>query len=260
MQDGIFDLSAQLAYYFLLSFFPFLFLVMTLLAYLPFESQNVLALIRPFIPEESMHLIQVNLTYLLDIQRGDLLSISLLSTFYLASLAFQSMIRILNQAYQINERRPFWKNIILGILFMIGLFLALLISLMLPVFGKLIGKWVTSWFHVTGWYTMLWSGMRWVISSIVLFMIFLFIYKYVPNTTIAFRQALPGTILSTFGWQLVSLIFSSYVNLNHYSLIYGNLGGVIILVGWFYLTAFILVLGGQLNAVFQSWYEMKVEE
>lgn len=249
VHDGIFDLSAQLAYYFLLSFFPFLLLSVTLLAYLPFESRDVLALIQPYTPVESVKLIQTNLAALLDSKRDDVLSISVVSTIYLASLAFQSIIRILNNAYQIRQNRPFWKNIILGTFLMIGLLFALLISLILPVFGRMIGEWATNFLGVSEWYSDFWNLFRWVISSVVLFFIFLCIYKFVPNVRLTFRESLPGAIFAAFGWQLSSFVFASYVNLDHYSLLYGNLGGVIILLGWFYLTAFILVLGGQLNAI-----------
>jgi membrane protein len=50
------------------------------------------------------------------------------------------------------------------------------------------------------------------------------------------------------GWQASSLAFSFYVSLNNYSLVYGNLGGIIVLVGWFYLSSMVLILGGLLNA------------
>lgn len=252
VKDRVFDLSAQLAYYFLLSFFPFLLLSVTLLAYLPFRSEEILDLIQPFTPDESINLIEMNLSYLLDIPREDILSISVISTIYLATLAFQSMIRILNNAYQVLQSRPLWKNLILGVFLMMGLFVALLISLLLPVFGRMIGEWAVELWGISEWYTRFWQFFRWIASSVILFLVFLFIYKFVPNIPLTFRNSLPGAIFSTFGWQLSSLAFSSYVNLERYSSIYGHLGGVIILLGWFYLTAFILILGGQINAIWNK--------
>lgn len=252
IQSRIFDLSAQLAYYFLLSLFPFLLLLVTLLAYLPFHSQDILLFLKPFTPNESFQLIKGNLNHLFDLRRGEILSISLISTIYPASLAFQSIIRTLNHAYEHRYHRPLWKNIVLGTCFMMGIFFALILSLLLAVFGRIIGEWLIYFFGLTKWYSTIWDIMRWGISTVILAFIFFCIYTFVPSVRITFRDAIPGTIFATFGWQISSFAFSTYVNLDHYSLIYGNLGAVIILLGWFYLTAFILILGGQVNAVWKE--------
>lgn len=252
IQCQIFDLSAQLAYYFLLSLFPFLLLSVTLLAYLPFNGKDVLVIVQPFIPHDSFQLIKSNLTQIFDDQREELLSISLITMVYPASLAFQSIVRMLNLSYKHAYARPLWKNIILGAFFMVGILLSLILSLVLTVFGKMIGEWIIQLLGLTRWYSIIWELMRWGISTIVLAFIFFCIYKFVPSVKVTLLDALPGTIFATFGWQISSLAFSAYVNLDHYSLIYGNLGAVIILLGWFYLTAFILILGGQVNAVLKK--------
>ncbi len=252
IRSQIFDLSAQLAYYFLLSLFPFLLLTVTILAYVPLQSKDILLFLKPFIPHESFQLIKDNLNHLFVLRRGEILSISLISTIYPASLAFQSIIRTLNRAYDDRYQRPLWKNIILGTGFMMGLFFALTFSLLLSVFGKIIGNGLIHLFGLTKWYAAIWDLMRWGISTVILAFIFLGIYKFIPCVRISFREALPGTIFATLGWQTSSLAFSTYVSLDHYSLIYGNLGGIIILLGWFYLTAFILIVGGHINAVLKK--------
>lgn len=249
IEGRIFDLSAQLAYYFLLSLFPFLLLTFSLLAYLPLHSQEILMFLKPYTPAESFELIKINLTQLFDEQRGELLSISLISTIYPASLAFQSIIRTLNRFNRQEYRRPLWKNIVLGTGLMVGILSALIFSLLLSVFGRIIGEFMIRIFGLTEWVFVFWEILRWGISTCMLALIFLSIYKFVPNKYVSIMEALPGTIFSTLGWQVSSLAFSTYVNLDHYSLIYGNLGGVMILLGWFYLTAFILLLGGQVNAI-----------
>jgi len=248
----IFDRSAQLAYYFLLSLFPFLLLTVSLLAYSPFNSQDIFVLLKPFIPADSFQLIQSNLRDLFDVQRGEILSFSLLSIIYPASLAFQSIIRTLNLPYEQCRRRSLWKNILLATFFMVGILFALVFSLLLVVFGKLIGGWLIQSFHLTDGYAEFWEIVRWGMSTFLLFFVFLCIYKFIPNARITFFDALPGALCATLGWQMVSLIFASYVNLDHYSLIYGNLGAVIILLVWLYLTAFILIFGGQVNVVWKK--------
>ena len=224
MQCQIFDGSAQLAYYFLLSFFPFLLLAVTLLAYSPWNGHDIFLFLKPFVPDESFQLIRNNLTHLFDVRRGEILSISLFSMIYPASLAFHSLVRTLNLAYEQTIRRPLWKNVLLATFFMFGILFALIFSLLLVVFGRMIGGWLIRMFQLTSWYSTIWELIRWGMSTLILFSIFFCIYKFIPSVQISFLEALPGTLFSTFGWQISSFVFSSYVHLEHYSLIYGNLG------------------------------------
>lgn len=247
-EERLYDMSAQLAYYFLMSLFPFLLLAVTLLGYLPISGENILRLIEPYAPANTYALVEYNLSLVLGKQQSGIFSISLLITLYLASMVFQSIIRILNNAYQVQQNRPFFMQWILGVLLMFGLLFAVVVSLMLPVFGKVIGEFVFSLLGMIHFFYEVWIWLRWLISSFILFLVFLSVYKFAPNIKIRFKEALPGALFATIGWQLSSLGFSYYVSLNNYAHIYGNLGALIVLVGWFYLSAMILILGGMINA------------
>jgi membrane protein len=248
LTERVFDFSAQLAYYFLMSIFPFLLLVVTLCAYLPFTNSDILELIRPYAPLSTYELIKTNLDVILAHRSGGVLSISLFVTIYLSSVGFQSIIRILDNAYRVQGNRPFWKEAILGFFLMFALLVALVSSLIFPVFGKIIGQFIFQWLGMTQWFYGAWNWIRWLLSSVILLFAFLSLYWFAPNTKVTFKQALPGAIFTLFGWQISSLAFSYYVSLNDYTHLYGNLGAIIILVGWFYWTAFILILGALLNA------------
>lgn len=249
LQDRIYDQAAQLAYYFLLSLFPFLFLVFTILGYLPFSSEMVLELIRPYAPESTYKLIQENLHVILDRQNGKALSLSILGTIYLATIMFQSVIRILNRAYSVKEHRPFWKEFLIGSVLMTGLLLSIVISLFLSLYGHEIGRQVFSLFGISPYFFTIWTWIRWFFSTVFLWLMFLVLYIFTPNIYVSFTQALPGSIFATLGWQLSSYLFSSFVSIGNYTVVYGNLSAIIILLGWFYLSAMILILGGVLNAV-----------
>ncbi|SFI89734.1 YihY/virulence factor BrkB family protein [Thermoflavimicrobium dichotomicum] len=253
IQDRVMDLAAQLAYYFLLSLFPFLFLSFSVLGYLPFSSEHVLELVRPYAPPSTYELIRSNLVHILDQQNGKALWLSILASLYLASLAFQSMIRALNRAYRVKVTRPFWADMVLGYFLMFGLFIALVISLILPIFGKIIGEALFLILGLTPTFFKIWNLIRWLLSSLVLGFVFLCLYIFAPNTKVSIYQALPGTLLATVGWQIISYGFSYYVSINDYSQLYGNLGGIMILVGWFYFSALIVIVGGQLNAILCQW-------
>ncbi|WNB91355.1 YihY/virulence factor BrkB family protein [Bacillus sp. NEB1478] len=248
-EDKVFDLSAQLAYYFLVSIFPFVFLIFTILGYLPISTSYVLTLFQSIAPEEAYKLLEYNLITVLDEQRGDVLSVSFVVMIWLASIGIHAIIRVFNQAYQVEESRPFFKELILGIFLTFGLVSASITALLLPVFGRTIGMYVfeKSGFSNPIW--QIWETARYVIGFSVLLSIFSALYMFAPNVNLSFKNVWPGAIFSTIGWHVISYLFSSYVLIFDYSQIYGNLGALLTLMVWFYLSAMILIAGGQLNAI-----------
>ncbi|MFC7370134.1 YihY/virulence factor BrkB family protein [Fictibacillus iocasae] len=249
LEDNVFDLSAQLAYYFLVSLFPFSFLVFTLLGYLPISTHYALTLFQSVAPEEAYRLLEFSLVRLLNEQRGDVLSLSLLIMIWLSSIGIHAIIRVFNHAYQIEESRPFIKELALGVLLTLGLVFAVFTALLLPVFGRILSEYV---FNRTGWSHPLWDAWqaaRYFISFFVLFTMFAALYKFAPYRKLSLMNVWPGALYSALGWHGISYIFSQYVTYFDYSQIYGNLGALLTLMIWFYLSAMILITGGQLNAI-----------
>jgi membrane protein len=246
--NQVFDTAAQLSYYILLSFFPFLLLAVTLIGYLPYSSENVLSVLKPVIPASTYHIIESNLVSILDDQNGGLLSFSIVTTLYTASLAFQSIIRSLDLAYEVKDNRSFWKAALLGFFLMFGILAGLLVSLGLSVFGQLLASYFLGKITLSAWFVHLWVYVRWFISSALVFVVLLSLYVMAPHTKVPLVKALPGAIFATIGWQLSSFAFSYYASFNNYSLVYGNLGGIIILTGWFYISSLVLIIGGHINA------------
>src|SRR5690625_1773526 len=95
--------------------------------------------------------------------------------------------------------------------------------------------------------------LRWVISSVAFFIVLLALYKLAPNAKVQLKHAIWGAIFATICWQLVSLSFSHYVNaLGNFSATYGSLGTVIILMFWFYISGFIIITAGIINATIRN--------
>ena len=86
-----------------------------------------------------------------------------------------------------------------------------------------------------------------------LFVMLAFMYYFVPNRKMKWRNVLPGTVFSVVGWIILTLGFSFYINhFGRYSLIYGSLGAIIVLMLWLYLVGILLVLGGELNDIVEE--------
>jgi membrane protein len=245
----VFGLAAQLAYFFLLSLFPFLLFLFNLIGFFPLEEAIILQAIADYAPAQVYELIETNIETLHGMQSGSLLSVGIIGTLWAASNGVNAVRKALNRAYGIRPQRVFIFYRILSILLTIGMFFVVIIALLLPVFGRMIGEYIFSWFSFSQEFLQIWDTFRWVSSSVIFFVVLLALYKLAPHRRVYFKHIIWGAAFSTIGFQLASLAFSYYVNsLRNYSTTYGSLGTVIVLMIWFYLFGIIVLLGGVLNA------------
>lgn len=249
-KERFFDEAAQTAYYLLLSVFPFLIFILSLVSYFPVEDQQILNFLRPFAPGNSFAFIEDNVTDILSADKGRVLSYSLLASFWISSMAVQALARALNQANNVQSKLPYWKGLLrdLGVTFLLMMIMPLL--LFLPFIEEGLHWIVSKAGTIDNWqgWIYIWPKVRWGLGSIFLFLFFLLFYIILANKRLTFRQVWPGALFSAVGWQVVSLLFGDYVAQVNYSRLYGQLGGIIVLVLWFYLTAVVILLSGLLNA------------
>ncbi|BAU26401.1 membrane protein [Aneurinibacillus soli] len=254
IENDVSGMSAQLAYYFMLSIFPFFIFAFTLIGYLPISAEHTLYFLHSVAPQKVTELLESNIHSVLNVRRGWLLIFSLLGTLWTSSSAIHAIISALNRAYDVKEERSYVMSRLMAILFTIGMVLAIIVTLILPVFGKTIETFVTSYIAVPPDVLQVWTFIRWVFSFVFLIGLFAFVYYFAPNCKVHWRVGFIGAIFAAVGWLIVSYGFSFYVNsFSSYTITYGSLGGVIILMIWFYLSAMILILGGQINAMIQKY-------
>ena len=134
-------LAAQCAYYFLLSLFPFLLFIMSLLGYLPFSSDDVMGLIKEYIPGAVAGWMEETLSNLLDVKRGGTLSFGLILALVSASAAMNAIVIAVNKAYGLPERKSFIHSRFLAVMLTLGMLIVIVSALLLSVFGHWIGDW-----------------------------------------------------------------------------------------------------------------------
>jgi len=255
-EDDLPGLSAQLAYFFLLSLFPLLIVLFTLLPYIPIPHQNILGMIKDFAPDEAMALIEKNVKEIMSQRNGGLLSFGIIGTIWSASNGINAIVRAFNKAYNVKESRSFIVARGMAVLLTFGMIFVFLLALILPVFGKEIGLFLFSQLGYTEEFIKIWNALSWLGSGIILFLIFTGLYWIAPNVKIKCRSAFPGAIFATVGWIISSMGLSFYVgNFSNYSLTYGGIGAIIVLMIWLYLSAFIIILGGEVNAFYSEKYK-----
>ncbi len=260
-EDNITGLAAQLAYYFLLSIFPFLIFMITLIGYTPLKTEDVLGLIKQYAPGVNLQIITQNIRSVLEQRNTGLLSFGIIAAVWSASNALSAMMNALDRAYKVEGKRSFLKarSVAVGLTFI--MMFVILVALLLPVFGHWIGMLIFSLLEISATFLVFWEFFRWFVSFCVIILVFMIIYYFAPNKRLKIKEVTVGAIFTTVGWQAVSYAFSYYVNnFGNFSATYGSLGGIIILMVWFYLTALIIILGGELNAALHKSGEKKLDQ
>lgn len=246
-------LASQLAFFFLFSLFPLLIFVFTLLPYLNLDQSEIFILIREFAPESVASLIEDTVGEILTKRNGGLLSIGAIATVWSASKGMNALTKALNLSYFKEETRSFFIARGMSMVFTIMLIAVLIVALVLPVFGQQIGIFIFSYLGLEEGFLMLWNSFRWIVPPVLIFSVFSLIYWLVPNVKIQLSSVLVGAAFATVGWIITSLGFSFYVgSYGNYSNTYGSIGAIIVLMMWLYLSAIVLMLGGQINAVMRE--------
>ena len=249
-KDEVGGLSAELAYFFLLSLFPFLIFLITLVGYLPVSEVNVLNYLREYAPTGTIEMIEKNLEVIIGSQNGKLLSFGIIATIWSASNGINAIVRAFNRAFDVTENRHFLLARGMSILLTFAMVFVIIIALLLPVFGRQIGVFIFSTFGLSDVFLDIWNALRWIVSACILFIVFTSLYYFAPNKKLKVKEVIGGSFFATFGWMFVSLGFSYYVSsFGNYSATYGSLGGIIVLMIWFYLSGLIIILGGEINAI-----------
>jgi membrane protein len=246
----VMNMAAGLSYYFLLSLFPLLIVLATLLGYLPIPNlfDQSMDFAGRFVPAEAMGLVQRILQSVLTPSRGGLLSIGLVGTLWAASGGFSAMIDALDIAYDARSSRPMLKQrlLALGLTFMTGGLMA--IAMLLTIVGDRAGHFLSNVLHLSYVFELGWPYLRWGIIGLCIVLSMELLYFFGPNVKQRFKHTLPGALVGTVLWVLISAAVNVYVsNFAHYNKTYGAIGAVVALMFWLYVSSIAILVGAELN-------------
>ena len=248
--DDLAAMSAQISYYLILAFFPFLFFLINLLSFTPLPNRLLIANFNAILPQETALLVKTMLTETVQAKSGAMLVLSMLASLWAASRGMSAIIRGLNQSYGVKESRRFVRLNMVALLSTVGLSVMVLISFIMIVLGRIIGSTIFGYMGAKSLFYSIWSFLRYGITFGLLLTTFYLIYRYLPNRKLTGNHVLAGTIFTTVGWIGASLLFSFYVNnFGSYATVYGSLGGMFALIFWLYISTLIFLLGGAINAI-----------
>jgi membrane protein len=243
--------AAQLAYYLIFAVFPFLLFLATLLGYIPIPNlmDRIMEYLARLLPGEALSLIQNNVQQLVTDQKGGLLSFGIIAALWASSSAVVAIMDVLNRAYDVQEGRPFWKVRGVAILLTIGLSLFIMVSMVLLIFGPQIGSGIAALVGLGSVFEVTWNILRWPVIVLLLTLAMAIMYYFAPDVEQKWKWITPGSVFAVIIMIAVSLGFSFYVNnFGSYNKTYGSIGAVIVFLTWLYLTGFVILVGGEINA------------
>lgn len=256
--DDVLNRAAILSFYFLLALFPLLLFLTALLGYFADSGtelrHNLLTYLRAIVPVSASDLINTTVDEIIQKSSGGKLSFGLVTSLWFASSGMGAVIEGLNVAYDVKETRAWWRRTLLAILLTIALAVLIITALALMFYGSRIAEGIANRYGFGPAFTAAWTVLRWLFVLVFVFLAFQLIYYFAPDLhEQQLRWLTPGAAAGVILWLLVSFLFGSYLNLyNNYSVVYGSLGAVIILLLWFYLTGVTILIGGEVNALIEQ--------
>lgn len=253
VDDEMSTYASALAYQMLFSLFPFILFLIALIGFLHLPDffswlrlQSELVL-----PPQALE--QVNpVIDQLQQSKGGLLSVGIVIALWTASAGVRLMMSAMNAAYDVVEGRPAWKRFPLSIIYTVGIAGMLLVAAALMVLGPQVMEWIASQVGLEYFIVTLWTIVRWPVVVILLMMAVALIYYVMPDVKQEFRFITPGSVLAVVVWIIASLGFGLYVKeFANYNAMYGSIGAIIVLLLYFYISAAVLLLGAEMNAVIE---------
>ena len=249
--DDLLNLAAQQAYYFFFALFPALLTFISIASFFPIHNMvdQVVAVLGRFAPPEVLTIITDQITKISRSDHGGILTFAFLLTLWSSSGAMVSIISTLNTAYDITEDRPLWRVRVIAIALTLGIALFILTSIALVIAGPTLVEHLANTMHLGPVFKWTFWILQWPIVFALVATAIGLIYYFAPDAEQDWIWITPGSILATFVWGVASLGLKLYLAyFGDYNETYGTLGGIIVLLLWFYLSGLAILIGAELNA------------
>ena len=251
LADDVFNLAAQQAYYFFFALFPALLALLSIASFFPIHdlSAQIEAALTRVAPGDVVRIVMDQVRQISGANAGGILTVAFLFTIWSSSTAVVSVCNTLNVAYDITESRPWWKVRLTAIALTLGLALFILASMTLVLAGPALAERAAETMALGPAFEWTWKIAQWPVVFVLVATAVALVYYYAPDAEQDWVWITPGSLLATVLWVASSLAFRFYiVNFGNYNETYGAIGGVMVLMLWFYVSGVALLIGAELNA------------
>lgn len=247
--DDLAGEAAKMAYYFFLSLFPLVLVLLAVTGIVGGESafSRITQAVQPTVPDYAWQFVTSLIREVTDRRRPGALSFGAVFALWAASSGVAALMGGLNTMYDVEERRPWWKRrlLALGVMGVGGVLLVLGAAAFIPTEAWLQGREGLASLSYARWPLtfLLLTGTAWIAY------LFLPAVEQRPSS----RMTLVGAGVASALWIVATLLFQMYIaGFGRYSRVYGAVGAVIVLLIWFYISALAVLVGGELAATLES--------
>ncbi len=260
--NSVYAVSGHATLFMIISFFPFLMLLLAAIKYMPFTEVQVLELV------DSLPLGSVNgflhtaVQEVYDRSGGFTLSITAITLFWSASTSTFSVTLGLNNIYRHKETRNYFWLRGMSIAYTVLFAATVILTLVLMVFGKLLLQLTLSFLPFLQRFDGIFDLLRQIIALLFFVFVFDVLYTVLPNRRSRLLFELPGAVISALGWFGFSLIYSIYMqNVKNLSYLYGSLTAVVLMMIWLYFCMYIFFIGAEFNQLLseRGWCQKRRE-
>lgn len=247
--DHISESAAQCAYYVILSFIPFIILLLTLIQYTNIDSEELIEILSNIIPS-NMNGFIIGIVREVYSKSLGTISISLIFTLLSAGRGLFALTKELHTIYNLpNQKQKSWIYLKIASIIETILFIVLIVAgMVLLVFGKTIVSTAKQYFGLFENYTIISEITYQFLFVIGAFIIFLLMYKFMSRHKLSLKSHIKGAIFSSLLLNIVSFIFSRYLNIfKGFSSTYGSLTTLMLIMMWTYTCFYVIFLGAEIN-------------
>jgi len=253
LNHGVAIQSAALAFYLLFTIFPLMIFFSALLGLLHLDITEILEGIGRFLPASVVSLLELYLRYVQQSPNIRLMLFGLFFSIYFPMRAANTLMRAVRTAYHLGPPRRAYQHMLRTFLYTVLLIVTILLTVVFMMVGNLALSYAVENFGLPAQLALLWEKLRFPAVTALMYFALHFLYAITQDVRQPWKNLFPGVLAALGSWLLTSFLFSYYVeNFAAYSLLYGSIGTVIVLMTWLYLSASILILGAELNGTLIS--------
>ena len=240
--------AAALAFYLLFMIFPLTIFFSALLGQLHLDVTGLTHAAGEFLPSEVVELLGMYLRYVTDNPSLKLMLFGLFFSIYFPMRATNTLMRAVRTAYRLGPPKAPIRHTLKSLLYTVMLIVTIVLTLVLVSVGEAALDYAIDHFGLPVYMASLWQRLRFPVMGLVMYFALYFLYALPQDTRLRARDLYPGVLAALLSWMVTAYLFSWYVeNIASYSLFYGSIGAVIVLLIWLNFTAAILILGAELN-------------
>ena len=252
-EDEIFERSLAVAFSFTIASFPLIIFLFTLIPYInawipEIDSEKILIFLQNIMPENMFSITKNTILDLVETKRGGLLSLGVVSSIFLSSNGFNTLIKTFNSCHRVRENRSFYETRLIAMLLTFVFFIVTIVAIVLSTLGDFIINIILEYnvLKDVEYYTINTYKLLSLFISFYLLITSIFYFAPVKHNKWTFISS--GSIISTIGCVAISLAFSYYIiNFPTYNKLYGSIGILIAYMGWIYVISSIILVGFEWN-------------